>query len=202
MLPPACSSVSGARLYLTSIYCAGEVQLRTPNTELPFLFNLSSEALPSKAQSCGHCDAPVGDACNITRLPHTCCGVCQFDSRFCSRLYKGEGRSEAAAQQLLAAGFPLHVSDSHGRWLVQARVGQTPARRWSILSSRIRDWPPCACFVLTACTSLVCCRTSLPASCFSAFVAGRCGLWVTARRGASLQAVRPPVVPVRRVEWD
>jgi hypothetical protein len=85
------------------------VLLRPPDTELPFLLNLTGEALPSRQESCGHCQAPVGDACNITRLPHTCCGVCQFDSRLCGKLYPGEGRSEAAAAALLQDGYPLHV---------------------------------------------------------------------------------------------
>lgn len=105
------------------VLLAGDVMLRAPATELPFLFNLTTEALPTKQESCGHCQAPVGDNCNITKLPHSCCGVCQFDGRMCGKLYPGEGRSEAAAQRLLQEGYRLHVSEG----------GNNNAKKWCLL---------------------------------------------------------------------
>ncbi|KAL4425218.1 hypothetical protein ABPG75_009234 [Micractinium tetrahymenae] len=75
-------------------------------SKLPFLFNVTPQAVPSKQEACRHCP---GDEhkCDGPRLPHSCCGVCQFDGRLCSKLYAGEGRSEALVELVRSLGLQL-----------------------------------------------------------------------------------------------
>lgn len=78
--------------------------------QLPFLFNLSAEALPSKEQSCSHCPQTSGCDPLPESLPAACCGVCGFELRFCRKAYPedGERRSQRVAQRFMAQGHPLH----------------------------------------------------------------------------------------------
>lgn len=77
--------------------------------QLPFLFNLSAEALPTHEQACSHCPRSSGCDPLPAALPAACCGVCGFELRFCSKLYPGQHKSEAVAKRFAAEGHLLHA---------------------------------------------------------------------------------------------
>ncbi|KAL4430810.1 hypothetical protein ABPG75_006066 [Micractinium tetrahymenae] len=78
--------------------------------QLPFLFNLSAEALPTKQESCSHCPQTSGCDPLPAALPAACCGVCGFELRFCRKAYPedGERRAQRVAERFMAQGNPLH----------------------------------------------------------------------------------------------
>lgn len=75
---------------------------------LPPLFDFSR--LPSPEETCAHC--PGDDS-----LATHCCGVCDFNNRFCEVHHPGEGIAERAAAELARLGYALESLTPCELWL-------------------------------------------------------------------------------------